>query len=185
MQAPGRTTALMHAPAARAMRCAALLTLVLAAPAVGQDSARAPSAHTGLDGPRFGLTYLSDGIVSTLAKNHIAVGSMITQFGWQLERRIYDGGTGNVDAISEWVVLVGGLDQGLVLPSVSWLVGVRTKGNTELAVGPNVTPAGVALAIAAGYTYRAGALNIPVNVALVPSASGMRVSILTGFNMAR
>jgi hypothetical protein len=48
-----------------------------------------------------------------------------------------------------------------------------------------VTPAGVALAAAAGVTFRSGALNVPVNLAIVPSKSGVRVSVLTGFNMRR
>lgn len=178
------TTAVTKSPARRATRFAACLTVLLASSALGQGVATAPPPRTALDGPRVGITYLSDGVVSALNRNRIAVNSVITQFGWQLERLMYDG-KGGVDAISEWVVLVGGLEQGLVLPSVSWLVGIRTRGNSEIAVGPNVTPAGVALAIAAGYTYRVGALNIPVNVAVVPSGSGLRLSLLTGFNMAR
>jgi hypothetical protein len=81
------------------------------------------------------------------------------------------------------VVLAGGLEQGAFLPSVSWLVGLRTASGMEFGVGPNLTPAGSALAFAAGVTYSTGALNIPVNVAVVPSKAGVRVSVLTGFNM--
>jgi hypothetical protein len=83
------------------------------------------------------------------------------------------------------VLLVGGLDQGAFLPSFSWLVGVRTPGQFEIGVGPNITPAGVALAFSSGMTFRAGALAVPVNVALVPSKYGMRASVLTGFNLYR
>ena len=79
-------------------------------------------------------------------------------------------------------MLFGGLEQGVVLPSLSWLAGMRTRSGTEFGVGPNLTPVGVALVIAAGMTLRAGALNIPFNVAVVPSKSGTRVSVLTGFN---
>jgi hypothetical protein len=49
-------------------------------------------------------------------------------------------------------------------------------------VGPNITPAGTALVFAAGVTFRSGALNLPVNFAVVPAQSGVRVSILAGFN---
>jgi hypothetical protein len=42
-----------------------------------------------------------------------------------------------------------------------------------------------ALAIAAGMTFRAGTLNVPVNFAVVPSKSGTRVSVLTGFSLRR
>jgi hypothetical protein len=41
------------------------------------------------------------------------------------------------------------------------------------------------MAIAAGVTMRAGPLNVPMNVAIVPGKAGTRVSILTGFNTRR
>jgi hypothetical protein len=65
------------------------------------------------------------------------------------------------------------------------MVGLRSRDGLELGIGPNVTPGGVALAMAAGVTVRAGVVNVPVNVAVVPSKVGTRVSILTGFNMRR
>ena len=71
------------------------------------------------------------------------------------------------------------------IDSLSWLVGGRTHEGTEFGVGPNITPVGVALALAAGAAFRAGVLNVPVNVAVVPSKSGVRVSMLTGFSLRR
>jgi len=56
---------------------------------------------------------------------------------------------------------------------------------TEFGVGPNLTPAGLALAMAAGVTFRTGLMNVPSNLAVVPSKAGMRVSVLTGFTMRR
>jgi hypothetical protein len=64
-------------------------------------------------------------------------------------------------------------------------VGLRTRDGAEFGVGPNITPAGVALAFAAGVTIRSGFINVPMNVAVVPSKAGTRVSFLTGFNMRR
>ena len=49
-----------------------------------------------------------------------------------------------------------------MLPSLSWLVGVRTADGFELGVGPNITPVGTALAAAMGKTFRVGILNVPV-----------------------
>ena len=80
------------------------------------------------------------------------------------------------------MLLFGGMEQGVVLPSLTWLVGLRGRRGAELGVGPNLTPAGTALALAGGVTLRAGSLNLPVNLALVPSKSGIRVSVLCGFN---
>lgn len=136
-------------------------------------------------GPRFGVTWLSGSIVDTLkSKFDIDVAPVITQFGWQYERQFASLENGPV-ALNEWILLVGGLDQGAFLPSLTWLVGVRTPGNFEVGVGPNATPAGVALAISMGVTFRAGALNVPLNMAIVPSRFGVRSSILTGFNLYR
>ena len=77
----------------------------------------------------------------------------ISQFGWQFEKQFYSKGSG-VAAVNEWVLLVGGLDQGVMMPSASWMVGLSTREGTEFGVGPNVTPAGVALAFAAGVTHQ-------------------------------
>jgi hypothetical protein len=134
-----------------------------------------------LSGPRFGVTYLSDGIVRKLDNEGISAGSVVSQFGWQFEKQFLNGGAGP-SAVSEWIVLFGGMEQGVVLPSLTWLVGVRGRSGAEFGVGPNMSPAGTALALAAGVTLRAGSLNLPVNLALVPSKSGIRVSVLCGFN---
>jgi hypothetical protein len=160
---------------------AALLTLGLCTPALGQTLP--PVAHTAnLSGPRFGFTLLSDGVVEKLAERQIEVGPHISQFGWQAEKQFFTRGSG-VTMVTEWIALVGGLEQSVVLPSLSWMVGVRTRDGAEFGIGPNVTPAGTALVFATGMTFRAGAVNVPVNVAVVPSKSGTRVSVLSGFSL--
>ena len=145
-----------------------------------------PIVHTlDLSGPRFGVTFLSDGLIKELHHDRqIDLQPTITQFGWQFERQFLTRDSG-FTAVSEYVVLLGGLDQGVALPSLSWMVGLRTREGAEFGIGPNITPAGVALALAGGVTFRAGNLNVPMNVAVVPSKVGTRLSVLTGFNMRR
>lgn len=172
------------------MRHAVLAIMCVAATAASVSAQNildppAPSRTVNLSGPRFGLTALSTGVVDELRKREIDVGSNISQFGWQFEKEFYGGKGSTVAAINEWVLLFGGLEQGVALPSLSWLVGLRTRDGAEFGVGPNVTAAGVALAIAGGVTFRAGNLNVPMNVAFVPSKAGSRVSVLTGFSMKR
>jgi hypothetical protein len=162
----------------------ALSFLGIVAPLGAQTVVPPPAKTVSLSGPRLGVTSLSDGVVTRLQERSIEVRPMITQFGWQFERQFYSKDSG-VAAVNEWVVLVGGLDQGVVLPSVTWLVGLRSNQGTEIGIGPNVTPVGVALAFAAGVTLRAGIMNVPMNLAVVPSKAGTRVSFLTGFNMRR
>lgn len=144
-----------------------------------------PIARTvSLAGPRYGFTFLDDGIVAKLKSEDIDVKNGISQFGWQFERQFY-AKEGGPSVLNEWVVLLGGLDQGVALPSLNWLVGLRTHDGAEFGVGPNITPVGVALALAAGVTFRAGVLNIPMTFAVVPSKDGIRVSMLSGFTLRR
>jgi hypothetical protein len=163
-----------------------LVLMTLSTPVFAQSGKDAPPPvrTLSLDGPRVGVTMLSEGVRAKLAENDIFVNSAISQFGWQFERQFYTRDSG-VAAVNEWVFLLGGLDQGVVLPSLSWMVGLRTREGAEFGIGPNITPAGVALAVAAGVTFRAGNLNVPMNVAVVPSKVGTRISVLTGFNMRR
>ena len=177
----------------RKMTCAAVLFGLLgfaSAPASAQSiypttpqaaPAVPPLARTiSLAGPRFGVTMLTEQTIDKLKDRKIDVSPLISQFGWQFEREFYSKQEGPT-VLNEWVVLLGGLDQGVAIPSVNWLVGLRTKEGAEFGIGPNITPGGVALAIAAGVTFRAGVVNVPMNFAIVPSKYGPRVSVLTGF----
>ena len=165
-------------------------TLVLAmSTTAGAQSASDPVIETvKLSGPRFGFTFLSDGVVRKLKqdvdKDFKNVGPMVSQFGWQFEKR-FVGTTGGFTPVTEWVVLLGGLEQSIAIPSLTWLVGLRAQNGAEFGIGPNVGPAGAALAITGGVTFRSGNLNVPVNLAVVPSKDGVRVSLLAGFNMRR
>ena len=165
----------------RRLACGIVLIVVVCVPASAQTLP--PIASTAdLSGPRFGLTLLSEGVVGDLATRDIDVAPHLSQFGWQFERQFFAKG-GPVTMVTEWVALLGGLEQGVALPSLSWMVGVRTRDGAEFGIGPNVTPAGTALVLATGMTFRAGALNVPVNVAVVPSRTGTRVTLLTGFSL--
>lgn len=159
-----------------------LLTLNGSAANARAQSTQRPPDTINLSGPRIGATFLSNGVRGKLGDMGANVGSVITQFGWQHEKRFLtspDGFTG----VTEFVFLLGGMDQNVVLPSLNWMVGARTAKGIEFAIGPNISPGGMAMAAAAGVTFRTGNLNIPVNLAVVPSKSGVRVSLLGGFNM--
>ena len=164
----------------------AVLMVLASTPAFAQALTLPPAAPraVNLSGPRFGLTSLSENVIERLREEGLETGSLISQFGWQFEKAFYTGDSG-VAAVNEWVVLLGGLEHNTVIPSVSWLVGMRTANGAEFGVGPNISPGGVSLALAAGVTFRSGFLNVPVNVAFVPARNGSRVSFLTGFNMRR
>jgi hypothetical protein len=108
---------------------------------------------------------------------------VVTQFGWQFETPLFRAESG-LTGVSEWIPLVGGLERGLLLPSLTFLVGVRTPAGLELGLGPNISATGAAYAITAGFNNQTGGVNVPVNVAAVLGQDGPRVSLLIGMTVS-
>jgi hypothetical protein len=134
-----------------------------------------------LDGPRVGCTVLMGGVVDR-AREHISdLNPFLTQFGWQFETRLFRMPNG-MSGLVELVPLVGGLEQGRFIPSVSGLLGFRGAKGFEVGVGPNLTPLGSSVVLALGTSFRSNGINFPVNLAVVPGNGGARVSLLLGFN---
>jgi len=137
-----------------------------------------------LAGPRIGLTMVQSGLLANILKKDVGFfsdenreswdgtslgeyGAVMSQYGWQWESRFADGE--KMVGIVEWIALVGGMEKGMFLPSVSSMVGVRTASGVEFAAGPNLSLGGIAMVIGAGYNFKFGKLNVPVNIAYVPS----------------
>ena len=164
------------------LSCAVLLA---GSPAGAQSRPGGVTDTVDMSGPRFGLTMLNQRSLDTLReRRNLSLQPMVSQFGWQFERRLYTNGDG-VTMVTEWIPLLTGLDQGVALPSLNWLAGLRSSSGTEFGIGPNITPLGVGLVVAGGVTMRTGALHVPFNVAVATSRSGARLSIMTGFNVRR
>jgi len=136
-----------------------------------------------LAGPKVGITMVSSGSLASILRKDVGIfsdevreewtgstgkyGAVMSQYGWQWESRFSD--AGNITGIVEWIALVGGMEKGMFLPSVSSMVGVRTSKGIEFAVGPNLSLGGIAMVFGAGYNFKFGELNVPVNIAYVPS----------------
>ena len=115
-----------------------------------------------LSGPRVGMTVITNGmIVDEFGSN------FMTQFGYQFEKQI--AGNEEIAGLIEGIVMIGGLEQGRFLPSISGLFGARTATGFEFAMGPNVSVGGFGLVIGVGKTIKMGSINIPINFAWVPS----------------
>ena len=115
-----------------------------------------------LSGPRVGMTVITNGmIVDEFGSN------FMTQFGYQFEKQI--AGNEEIAGLIEGIVMIGGLEQGRFLPSISGLFGARTATGLEFAMGPNVSVGGFGLVIGVGKTIKMGSINIPINFAWVPS----------------
>jgi hypothetical protein len=132
-------------------------------------------------GPRLGVAYLIGGSV-TAEREGKHVAPLMTLFGWQLEHQFQTGRKDIPVPMTEFILLAGGMEQGIVLPSASLLLGMRQPNGWEAALGPTVTGAGVQLAFGAGLTQSLGMLNIPVNLAVAPGRRGASISFTTGFN---
>ena len=146
------------------------------------------------NGPRVGFTVLGSGSTKDRLKDRGYSSSTITQFGWQFETRIFTLESGT-SGLVEWVLLVGGVEKGLFLPSASMLIGIRDgKNGFEFGLGPNLSLASFGMAIAVGASFKSANMVFPVNLAVIPSvkntwndagvmqATGVRVSLLIGFN---
>lgn len=182
------------------MRALVLLLFVAGAasaqtPAPASDPVRAVDGPRRLSGPRVGFTVLNEGAIDQIndafgdvecdensCRDVDVIGSVpvITQFGWQWERRMFQLSSGTT-GISELVLLVGGAERGVLIPSATFLVGVRTPGGLEFGVGPNIAGTSVGYALAVGHTQDFGEVAVPLNAAVVLGPDGPRASLLLGF----
>jgi len=157
-------------------------------------------------GPKFGITVLTPGLLADIVNGDRDLGdesivnysqdqAMMTQLGWQWETIIAEGD--DFVGLVEWIGLIGGIEKGTFVPSVSALMGIRKGSGLEAAVGPTFSLTGAGMVFAVGHTFKSGDLNIPINIAWVPSRtshflgdpsdgnkmdSGHGVSIMIGFN---
>jgi hypothetical protein len=135
-----------------------------------------------LSGPRFGVSLVKGDNANRL-KDKFDVNPIVSQFGWQFETRFLstpDGFAG----LSEWIPLVAGVEQGVFLPSLTWLIGFRTGKGSEIGFGPNISLGGVGLVLAGGITARTETLNFPFNLAVALYKKSVTVTFLVGFNAA-
>jgi len=143
------------------------------------DSVTVNPIHLG--GPRIGVTYIGPGEIADKLKNDFNATPFLTQFGWQFETRYFTLPSGEAGLL-EAVVMVGGLEQNLFLPSGTFLIGYRSANGIEFGAGPNLSISGAAIAIAGGFNLKTEGINFPINVALIPSSKGIRFTLTMGFN---
>jgi len=136
-----------------------------------------------LSGPRFGVTHISGDLGELLRENNMS--TYKSQFGWQFETRWFQTKTG-FQGLLETVVLLAGFETDDPVLSGSFLVGFRTRGGFEAGVGPLITTnEDHALVFAIGHTAKLDFVNIPINLAVVPTSDAVKYTILVGFNIRR
>ena len=141
-----------------------------------------PRQH--LSGPRFGFTVFTGEIADQ--RNAADLEPMMTQFGWQWETQIMATEAGG-QALMEWVLLAGGLEQSEFTLSLGWLTGYRLENGLEFGVGPNFsvnkdnTRPTTSMQVAGGATLPFGDLNVPVNLSVGIARGGPRFTTLLGW----
>ena len=94
------------------------------------------------DGPRMGITYatgyLGDVLQKPLNKGGYDGVPYMFQFGYQFEKQYLN--EGNFQALFEFIPMITGLDQGQLIPSITFLNGIRNNTNGwEFAFGPTLS----------------------------------------------
>jgi hypothetical protein len=151
-----------------------------------------------LYGPVVGITYvvdvqgdLNERLQEMFPNPERVYRPFFTQFGVNLEQRLRLGSTQSHFAFQE-VFVVGGMDQGIFLPSFSFLLGFRSHRGLQFGLGPNLVVrwTQTELELAASVIYAVGwnfsllGAYVPVSLAVIPTPEDgkPRISIISGFN---
>lgn len=134
-----------------------------------------------MSGPRFGVTLLSSETQKFASDQGINVAPVVTQFGWHFERKFLTTKYGP-EGVTALIPLIGGMEQGLFIPSISWITGLRLRNGYEFGIGPNASVRNVGMTFVFGHTGKMGELYIPKNIALAMSPEGFQVNFIFGFN---
>jgi len=143
-----------------------------------------------LSGPRMGFTAaLGDGAVyRTLRENDM--GRLVSQFGWQFEHQVVPLGRGP-QLITEAIPLIGGVEYGKFIPSLTLALGARSRSGYEIGMGPSFTAvnaaggSSVGLVFAVGKTLDYSGVCIPINFAIATNPKGTRFTLLVGYSIPR
>lgn len=141
-----------------------------------------------LSGPRVGLTYIPNmedyRLNETFGDTSFQPNNIISQFGWQFEWRYFETQSGSQGLI-EIIPMIGGLDQGMILPSLNLIMGYRDGNGFELGAGPNLSMFNPGFTFAVGYNIKRDYMNFPLNFALTSGRQGLRFTLLVGWNKRR
>jgi len=100
-----------------------------------------------------------------------------------------------LSVIWEEILLVGGLDQSLIVPGFTFILGLRTTSGFEFGVGPNILLnfselqeeepkikefVKTAVVLALGVSVKAGRFDFPIDIAFTPATTGLRFTIIMG-----
>ena len=151
---------------------------------ISNPQAVRPVQRRHLNGPRFGFTVFTGEVADK--RDRADLEPIMTQFGWQWETQLVASENGG-QALMEWILLFGGMEQSEFNVSLGWLAGYRLENGLEFGVGPNIsvgkdsTEFTTSMIFAAGATAPFGQLQVPVNFAVSLAKGGPRITALIGW----
>jgi hypothetical protein len=167
--------------------CLVAALAVLGAACFAQDEEQPTKSQLVL-GPRIGCSYIIESAAdfTESIRELYPTGDyfpVVTVFGVTLEQRILLGQTRSHFAF-QGLVLILGLEQGIAIPEGALLIGYRDFSGFELGIGPLVSPAGISVLAALGWTFSYHGVYVPVDLSLIiPNASRPpAIGLTTGFN---
>lgn len=138
-----------------------------------------------LSGPRIGLSFVPNikdfGLAELIGDSTFNPSPFVTQFGWQFEWKYFETSGGSA-GLFEVIPMVGGLDQGLVIPSINFIAGFRSGGGFEVGAGPNFSLLSTGFSLATGYAFKSEHMYFPINFAMTKSRDGIRYTMVFGFS---
>ena len=147
-------------------------------------------SQVNMSGPRFGITGVIAGDQFANELHNHGVENLYTQFGWHFEflvRPVEDPVAPAL--VFEAVPLLGALEAGTIIPSVSLLVGIRFSNGVEFGMGPNIsiTPNALysSMVLAGGVNFNYHGVKIPATIAVVKGKGGYCISTLVGYGIIK
>ncbi len=159
-----------------------------------------------LSGPRMGFTGYTGKearfLQSKRSEGGYDVAPVMFHFGYQFEVQYLN--EGNYQALFEFVPLITGMDQNMIIPSVTILNGLRSNiFGWEFALGPSFSAMTVSkdldsdnyrvdsrgdyklrtsFVVAIGKSFKSGKMNIPFNAFVIPAKDGVCFGLSFGYN---
>ncbi len=141
-----------------------------------------------LSGPRVGMSYVPQikdfGLAERFGDSTFNPNPYVAQFGWQFEWKYFETNGGSA-GLFEVIPMIGGLDQGVIIPSINFITGYRTAEGFEFGAGPNFSLLSTGFSAAAGYAFKSEHMYFPINFAVTKSRDGLRYSMIFGFSKRR
>jgi len=145
-------------------------------------------AERNLSGPRLGVTYLPGSSSLAQKLRDKGIGTTISQFGWHFEYQVIPEG-GGPSFVIQGIPLVGGVEYGTLIPSMTVAMGIRIPEGVEFGLGPNLILSDrggmTSLVMSVGKSFNYGGVSIPLNFVFATNPDGNRFSIIFGYAISR